>query len=114
MSNFLPAYEETTVPSGDMSPEFPYLTYSLSTSSFDEGEVPISVSLWYRGTSWSAANKKADEISEYIGNAYPIKCNGGNIWIKRGTPFAQNMGDDSDDMIRRKLINLTVEYNTKY
>ena len=39
-------------------------------------------------------------------------CDGGAIWIKRGEPFAQNMGDQNDDMIRRKIINLSVEYLT--
>ena len=39
-------------------------------------------------------------------------CDSGAIWIKRGEPFAQNMGDQNDDMIRRKIINLSVEYLT--
>jgi hypothetical protein len=41
-----------------------------------------------------------------------IKCDGGRIWIKRGQPFAQNMGDESDDLIKRKYLNLTFEFMT--
>jgi hypothetical protein len=43
-----------------------------------------------------------------------IKCDGGRIWIKRGQPFAQNMGDESDDLIKRKYLNVTIEYFTAH
>lgn len=113
-SRFLPAYEETTVPAGDISAEMPYITYNLVTSSFDLGDTSIDASLWYRSTSWKDINAKTEEISEaisYGGTLLP--CDGGYIWLKRGNPFAQNMGDDADNMIRRKLLNVTAEYLTK-
>ena len=105
----LTAYEENTVPT-DAS--FPYVTYQLVTDSFDR-EVAATVSLWYRGESWTAINAKTGEISAHIGlGGKIIKCDGGRIWIKRGQPFAQNMGDESDDLIKRKYLNLTFEFLT--
>lgn len=109
----LNAYEENSVPTGDEAPEFPYITYSLTTDSFG-GDVAMSASVWYRSTSWTECNAKAEEISAAIGRGGVIvRCDGGAIWIKRGQPFAQNMGDADDDMIRRKYINITVEFLTE-
>ena len=105
----LTAYEENTVPEDAV---FPYLTYQLVTDSFDR-EVAVTASLWYRGESWTAINAKTEEISAHIGlGGKIIKCDGGRIWIKRGQPFAQNMGDESDDLIKRKYLNLTFEFFT--
>ena len=105
----LTAYEENTVPE---DAAFPYVTYQLVTDSFDR-EVAATASLWYRGESWTAINAKTEEIAQYIGlGGKIIKCDGGRIWIKRGQPFAQNMGDESDDLIKRKYLNLSVEYLT--
>ena len=111
------AYEENTVIDADeegnpVEPTFPYITYQLVTDSFDR-EVASTASLWYRSESWTAINAKTEEISAHIGlGGKIIKCDGGRIWIKRGQPFAQNMGDESDDLIKRKYLNLTVEYLT--
>ena len=105
----LTAYEENTVPT---DATFPYVTYQLVTDSFDR-EVAATASLWYRSESWTAINAKMEEISARIGlGGKIIKCDGGRIWIKRGQPFAQNMGDESDDLIKRKYLNLTFEFFT--
>ena len=107
----LTAYEENTVPTDAV---FPYVTYQLVTDSFDR-EVAATASLWYRGESWTAINAKTEEIAQHIGlGGVIIKCDGGRIWIKRGQPFAQNMGDESDDLIKRKYLNVTIEYFTAH
>lgn len=105
----LTAYEENTVPT-DAS--FPYVTYQLVTDSFDR-EIPLTASLWYRSESWTGINAKTEEISQKISRGGKIiSCDGGAIWLKRGQPFAQSMGDDSDDLIKRKYINIVAEYIT--
>ncbi len=105
----LTAYEENTVPT---DAGFPYITYQLVTDSF-EREIPLTVSIWYRSESWTGINAKTEEISAHIGlGGKIITCDGGRIWIKRGQPFAQNMGDESDDLIKRKYLNLTFEFFT--
>ena len=103
------AYEENTVPT---DADFPYLTYQLVTDSFDR-DVVSTASLWYRSESWKAINAKTEEISQKISRGGKIiSCDGGAIWLKRGQPFAQNMGDESDDLIKRKYLNITAEFMT--
>lgn len=105
----LTAYEENTVPTDAV---FPYITYQLVTDSFNR-EVAATASLWYRSESWTAINAKTEEISQKISRGGKIiSCDGGAIWLKRGQPFAQNMGDESDDLIKRKYINITAEFMT--
>lgn len=105
----LTAYEENTVPD---DAKFPYITYQLVTDGFDR-EIPLTASLWYRGESWTAINAKTEEISQKISRGGKIiSCDGGAIWLKRGQPFAQNMGDESDDLIKRKYLNITAEFMT--
>ena len=105
----LTAYEENTVPT---DAAFPYITYQLVTDSFDR-EVLATASLWYRSESWVAINAKTEEISQKISRGGKIiSCDGGAIWLKRGQPFAQSMGDESDDLIKRKYLNLTFEFFT--
>ena len=105
----LTAYEENTVPDDAV---FPYITYQLVTDSFDR-EIQLSASLWYRSESWTAINAKTEEISRKIGRGGKIiPCDGGAIWLKRGQPFAQNMGDESDNLIKRKYLNITADFMT--
>ena len=105
----LTAYEENTVPT---DAAFPYITYQLVTDSFDR-EIPITASIWYRSESWTAINAKTEEISQTISRGGKIiHCDGGAIWLKRGQPFAQNMGDESDNLIKRKYLNITAEFMT--
>ena len=108
----LPAYEENSVPTGEDGAEFPYITYQVVTDSFGN-DVALTGSVWYRSTSWKEANAKAQEISEKISRGgVTISCDGGIIWIRRGVPFAQSMGDESDDLIKRKYLNITAEFMT--
>ena len=105
----LTAYEENTVPD---DAKFPYITYQLVTDSFDR-EVAVTASLWYRSESWTDINAKTEEISQEISRGGKIiACDGGAIWLKRGQPFAQNMRDESDDLIKRKYLNITAEFMT--
>ena len=105
-SQFLTAYEETAVPD---DATLPYITYNIVIDSWGS-ETALTCSVWYRSTSWAQCNAKTREISDTIGiGGIMLPCDGGAIWLKRGTPFAQNMTDDDDD-IRRKYINITAEF----
>jgi hypothetical protein len=108
-NGFLTAYEENTVPE---DATFPYITYQLVTDSINNN-VQLTASVWYRGEGWLQANAKAEEISKAIGRGgIFLHCDGGKIWLKRGTPFAQNMGDNTDNLIKRKYLNITAEFLT--
>ena len=106
------AYEANSVPTGDNAPKFPYITYTVATDSI-ERTVALTADLWYRGTSWAVVNDLAKRISEAIsGGGKIISCDGGCIWLHRESPFAQNMSDPNDDLIKRKHINISVEFMT--
>jgi len=105
----LPAYDMYSVPTGENAPAFPYITYDLREDSFDH-PVSMTASLWYRSTSWTAAEAKAKEISEAIGSTGTyVMFDHGAVIIQRGSPFAQRMSDP-DDTVRRIYINITAEY----
>ncbi len=108
----IPAYDETTVP--DNTP-FPYITYQVHTDSLG-GLCMTNVSLWYRSYSWKEISEKTEEISQAIARMNPpsIKIDGGRLYISKGVPFAQRMSDDSDDAIRRMLLNINYEFLTEY
>lgn len=109
----IPAYEVNSVPTGEDSPIFPYLTYDVKTDSFGAEAVSLTVNLWYRSTSWLDINRKSDEIGKRIGRGGAIlPCDGGAIWIRRGMPFAQSYGDDPDNMVKAKYINIEAEFLT--
>ena len=99
------AYDETI--------ELPdnYITYEAITSNIGD-PVFLTASLWYRSTSWAAISQKAEEIARYIGyggKVLPVA--GGYLWIKLGSPFAQRMAVEQDN-IRRIVLNITVDYLT--
>lgn len=115
MASFgLPAVQEAAFPADPVErPEFPYLTWSASFDALGV-EVPVSLSLWYRSEGWVAVNAKMAEISAAVGRGGVfLLCDGGGVWIRRGVPFAQQMGDPDDDMIKRMYINLVAEYITE-
>ena len=105
----LTAYEENSVPD---DAAFPYITYQLVTDSFDR-EIPLTASIWYRSESGAGINAKAEEVSQKISRGGKIiPCDCGAIWLKRGQPFAQRMGDERDERIKRKYLNKTAEFMT--
>lgn len=108
----LTAYDETSVP--DDAP-FPYITYSVKTDSLDN-VVMVNVSLWYRSYSWKEISEKTEEIAKAIAHMNPpsVKIDGGRLYITKGVPFAQRMGDSADDAIRRMLLNVNYEFLTEY
>lgn len=102
----LPTYDETSVPA---KAQLPYLTYETADDGF-ENEVPLTASLWYRSTSWTDITTKEKQIKSAIGRGGKIlRTDDGALWLKRGTPFAQRMSD-TDDSIRRIVLNVTVEF----
>ena len=106
----LQAWDENSVPTGEDAPELPYITYGVATDSFGNA-VSLSGSLWYLSNSWKDISRKSNEISNKIGlGGMILPCDHGAVWIKRGSPFAQRMGEPSDDRIRRIFLNLEVEF----
>ena len=108
----LPAYAENTVPD---TATLPYITYDVSTDSLDFSMV-LNASLWYRSMKWDAISKKAEEIAKYIATMNPpsIPIDNGRLYITKGNPFAQRMGDEGGTDIRRIVLTVNVEFFTAY
>lgn len=105
-AGFGAAYDQNTVPE---DAPFPRITYEVATDGFGQ-ELILSASLWDRNTSWARVEALKESISDIIGyGGVNVSYDSGMLWIKRGTPFAQRMGD-SDDSIRRIVLNIEVEY----
>ena len=103
------AYPDSAV---DNDATLPRLTY---TAAFDSigSQVSIPVNLWYRTESELVPTAKAQEISDYIGNGgLLLKCDGGYIWVTRGSPFCQSMVNEDDLTIKRRYINVIAEFLT--
>lgn len=106
------AYPITSVPDRI---EFPYMTYEPVTSSWLDGEVNCTVNLWYYTDTESVPNAKADEISRAIGlGGIRIPCEDGFIWVKKGSPFCQSLREETEDAIKRRYINITLEFMTSF
>lgn len=108
-NGFLPrAYPNTAVPDDAI---LPYITYEVKESFFDDGEVNSTVELWYHSESEAIPNSKAAEIARAIGTGGVIlPVDGGSIWLKRGTPWMIAPVDQADNLIKRRQLNVTMEF----
>jgi hypothetical protein len=104
----LTAYDEQDLPD---NAQMPYITYAASVDNIGKNLVQ-NASLWYRSNSWKDISKKAEEIAEDIGYGFKtIKTDDGFLYVRRGTPFAQRMTDE-DEQVKRIYINIQAEFLT--
>lgn len=103
----LKAYDEYSVPD---NADLPYITYEVSSDDFGK-VLAQTASLWYRSSSWSEITTKEQEIADFITRGgRMIKYDEGALWIQKASPWAQRLDDPSDEMIRRIVLNVTVEF----
>ena len=108
--SIMTSYTASSVPE---NATLPYLTYELITSAWDGGEVGLTVNMWFRTTSEKEPNAAVDKLSKAIGlGGVFLHCDDGVIWLKRGSPWAQSLTDETDKTIKRRYINVTAEYLT--
>ena len=108
--SIMTSYASSAVP---YDATLPYLTYELITSAWDGGEVGLTVNMWFRTTSEKEPNAAVDKLSKAIGlGGVFLHCDDGVIWLKRGSPWAQSLTDETDKTIKRRYINVTAEYLT--
>ena len=110
LSSFgIPAYAASSVPD---QATFPYLTYDLVLGEWGEPEVNMPVNVWYRTDSEAIPNAKVREISQAIGmGGITLPCDGGMLWVKKGSPWAQAMTvEGEDEKVKRRYININIEF----
>ena len=106
--SIMTSYASSAVPD---DATLPYLTYELITSAWDGGEVGLTVNMWFRTTSEKEPNEAVDKLSKAIGlGGVFLHCDDGVIWLKRGSPWAQSLTDETDKTIKRRYIHVTAEY----
>lgn len=103
----LDAYAASAVPDDVI---LPYLTYDFISDSFGI-ENNIAVNLWMHTESEAIPNAKAQEIADAIslGGIF-LRFDGGAVWVKRGSPWCQSLKDDTAPGVKRRLMNVTLEY----
>lgn len=117
LSQFLPAYEENSIPSQPARPAYPYITYEGIDNNFNEGLYPMTFTTWYRELSWVNAVTMTRRISRAIpSTGLMLQCDDGHVLVYKADsiPFAQRMGDDSDDLIKKTVFSLDVRFYTVY
>ena len=101
------AWEETSVPD---DATLPYITHEGAVDSFGT-ELAQTASLWDRSTSWFSVIEKRTQIENRITRGGTlITYDDGAVWLRMGDPWAQRMADGTDDMIRRIVLNYTLEF----
>lgn len=109
-NEFMTFYRASSVPN-DVA--FPYGTYEYTDGAFNDGENGVTVNLWFYTDSEAIPDEKAQELSARIGyGGTTIPCDGGFIWIKRGSPWCQSLTYEENTNIKRRYININVEYLT--
>ena len=110
----IPAYDENTVFDEDEMPAYPHITYEAQNGIWNQN-LSLSASIWYRSTRWEEASQKANEILAKINRGLILKVDQGYFWIKapEGTPFAQRIGTDGDDQVKRIYISINAEALTE-
>lgn len=110
-NQFMTAYPSTSVPK-DI--QFPYLTYDLTLDNWLGGEVGLTVQMWFHTENEAKPNAAAEELSRAIGmGGVVLPCDGGYIWLKRGTPWCVAATDQANPSVKLRQINVTAEYLTQ-
>ena len=112
----VPAYMSSSVPDQD-SPlwqGFPYIAYDLTIGNWGGVEVNMPVNLFDRTDSEAKLNAKVRQISEALGiGGVTIPCDGGMLWLKKGSPWAQSLSiEGEDEAVKRRYININIEFLT--
>lgn len=105
----IPAYTESSVPD---DAAFPYITYALALGELLGPETNMAVNVWYRTESEAQPNAKVREMFTRIGmGGVTLPCDGGLIWVKRGSPWAQALTvEGEDEMVKRRYVNINLEF----
>ena len=92
---------------------YPRITYEVAERNLGE-PTPLTASIWYRNTSWTAVETKAKAIAAFIGwGGRVFAIDGGymKIMLPRDSDIFRRMADENDSL-RRIVFNIVVDYMT--
>ena len=103
----LSAYDENTVPD---EAKLPYITYETADDEFNN-DLYLSAMIWYRSSSWAEITEKEEEIADFISRGgRMVAYDNGAFWLRKGTPWAQRMPEEADEMVRKIALNIVIEF----
>ena len=108
----IPAFDHLTVPDeiNGVPVKPPYITYETASDEFGNA-IPMNASIWYREKSWENITAKEKQISDHIGRGgVMVPYDQGAFWLTKRSPWAQRMNDPDDDLIRRILLQYSIEF----
>jgi hypothetical protein len=104
------SYPSAAVPD---SVDYPYLTYDLATGSFGDVDTNITVNIWDYTDSEAEINALARKVGEAIPRGgVMVRCEGGAMWLKRGTPWMQAVVNEDNRTVKRRYLNVSAEFIT--
>ena len=116
------AFEENSIPddtvidelikSGIAPAKYPYIAYEVIIDDLGNAVYP-SASIYDKSSSWERIDTLANTISNRIQNMGTVKLDNGRMFITKGSPFAQHMGEGEAFDIKRIVLNLGVEFLTE-
>lgn len=107
----MPAYAAQAVPD---DAELPYLTFTPVSGAWGDGEQAVTVEVWRRTASEAEANADAEAVGRALGlGGAMLPCDGGGLWVRRGSPFWQ-AADSGEPGVKRRYINLSIENITTF
>lgn len=93
-NQFGAAYLENNVPGNATRP---YITYSLSdTDEFEDGLMQVKV--YDNSTSILKVSEITDNIGESLGYGVLVPAEKGNIYLRKGSPYAQYINEDNTEL----------------
>lgn len=117
------AFEENSIPddnviqemikSGIAPAKYPMIAYEVITDDLGNSVYP-SASIYDKSSSWERSDTLANAISNRIQAMNTIELDNGRMFITKGSPFAQHMGEGDDFTIKRIVLNLAVEFLTEF
>ena len=94
--------------------ELPYLTFTPVSGAWGDGEQNVTVETWRRTESEARGNADAEAIGRALGlGGVMLPCDGGGLWVKRGSPFWQ-AADSGEPGVKRRYVNLSIENITTF
>lgn len=109
LEGLMPFYREGAVQEGAA---LPYGTCAYAEGAWDGGEIPLTLTLRFDAAKEQLADQKALALSELVGcGGVSLACDGGYVWLKRGTPWCSSGREQGTDVTLR-TIRLTAEFLT--